>query len=560
MTTKRSGGELVVACLEAQGVDTAFGVPGESFLAVLDGLVDSPIRFIGCRQEGGVTYAAEAWGKLNRKPGIGFVTRGPGATNASVGLHTAMQDSTPMILFVGQASTTHLGREAFQEIAYEQFFGPLVKWVTQINEVDRTPELISRAFSIAQTGRPGPVVVSLPEDVLAATTDVVPGKPVRIAKAGPSPSDVDELLELVGNATKPLVLVGGGGWTENGSIALQQFVEANQLPTATVFRYHDLIDNFSDCYIGDAGVGMQPHVVKAITEADVLLAAGIRFGEMTTGAYTLFDLPDPQQTVIHVHPSERELGKLVQADLPIQSSPNTLFEVLAGRSTTSERSLSTASRADWTRNLRAAHQQALIAPPQPGALDMAEIMIWLQDNLPADVVITNGAGNFSIWPNKHFSYGPDARLLAPQSGSMGYGLPAAIAAKVAEPERLVVCFAGDGDIQMNLQELGTAMQEDAQPVVLVLNNSMYGTIRMHQEKAFPNRTSGTDITNPDFVALGHSYGFHAERIDATDQFADAFARAIASKTGALLELMVPPTMLSPTLSVDDARETGGPKI
>ena len=547
----RTGGELLVACLEAQGVTTAFGVPGESYLAVLDGLHDSGIRFVTCRQEGGAAYSAEAWGKLTGSPGIAFVTRGPGATNASVGVHTAMQNSTPMILFVGQASTAHLGREAFQEVDYRAFFGPLVKWATQIDDADRIPEVVSRAFVTAQSGRPGPVVVALPEDVLFAATDVAAGQPVRIPEPAPSGADIEEVVALLARAERPLMLVGGGGWKDPGRRSLRAFAEANSVPVATVFRFHDLIDNHSPVYVGDAGVGMQRHVKRLITEADVIVAIGIRFGEMATGAYTLFSIPDPEQTIIHVHPSDRELGKIIQASVPVHASPNTFCAGLAD--VTLEPS---SVRRQWCADARADREAAVVPPPQPGELDMTAVMRWLQDRLPADVIITNGAGNFAIWPNKHFSFGEEARLLAPQSGSMGYGLPAAIAARVAEPDRVVLCFAGDGDIQMNIQELGTAMQEDAQPIVLVLNNGMYGTIRMHQEREFPTRVSGTDIANPDYVMLAQAYGFHGERIESTDQFPDAFERALSSTTGALLELIVPPEMLSPTLSIDQARSAG----
>jgi len=544
----RTGGELLVACLEAQGVTTSFGVPGESYLAVLDGLHDSDIDFVICRQEGGVAYAASAWGKLTGEPGIAFVTRGPGATNAAVGLHTAMQDSSPMILFVGQASTEHLGREAFQEVDYRAFFGPLVKWATQIEDVDRVPEVMSRAFSVAQSGRPGPVVVALPEDVLSATSDVEPGRKVRVPVAAPTTDDVDEVVSLLDGAERPLVLVGGGGWNDDGRRALQALAEANSLPVAPVFRYHDLLDNNSPSFVGEAGVGMQPHMKQLIRDADVILAIGIRFGEMTTAAYTLFDMPDAAQTIIHVHPSDAEIGKLIQATIPIQSSPNAFCAALG------ERQLNRSdARSSWCATGRTAWESAVIAPTQPGDLDMAEIMQWLQQRLPDDVIITSGAGNFSIWNNKHFAYGPNMRLLAPQSGSMGYGLPAAIAAKVAERDRMVVCFAGDGDIQMNIQELGTAMQAGAQPIVLVLNNGKYGTIRLHQERDFPTRVSGTEIKNPNYVKIGEAYGFHAEKVERTDEFAAAFERAAASDSGALLELMVPPEMLSPTLSIERLR-------
>ena len=459
-----------------------------------------------------------------------------------------MQDSAPMILFVGQVGTDQRQREAFQEIDYRAFFSPIAKWVTEIEHVDRIPETVSRAYTTALSGRPGPVVVALPENVLVATSMMSPGSAVRVPEAGPTGNDLDEACRLIDGAERPLVIVGGGGWNEHGKTALQGFAEANHLPVVVGFRRHDTIDNTSPSYIGEAGVAMPPHVRRAISESDVVLAVGTRFGEMATGAYTLFDLPDPRQTVIHAHSSDRELGKVIQADLPIHAGPNQMMLALAER-----RLANSDSWNGWTQRSRAAHTSALIAPPQPGALDMAEVMLWLQESLPADVVITNGAGNFTVWPNKHFSFGRDARLLAPQSGSMGYGLPAAVAAKLAFPDRLVVCFAGDGDVQMNIQELGTAMQEGAQPIVLVLNNNMYGTIRMHQERSYPARLSGTSIVNPDYVSLGHAYGFHAERVTETSEFAEAFRRAAASESGALLELITPPEMLTPTLSIDDVR-------
>ena len=546
----RSGGELLVACLEAQGVTTAFGVPGESYLAVLDGLHDSPIDFVGCRQEGGATYMASAWGKLTTNPGIAFVTRGPGATNASVGLHTAMQDSSPMVTFIGQASTEHLGREAFQEVDYRAFFSPLVKWAAQVEVADRIPETISRAFSTALSGRPGPVVVALPENVLRELTDAPPGRPVRIARPAPSVAVFDEIVDRLDRAERPLLLIAGSDWTDAGRAALKRFVEANHLPVAAAFRFNDMLDNNSASYVGEAGVAMRPHVADAITRADLIIGLGIRFGEMTTGAYRLFDVPDANQEIIHVHPSDRELGKVVQAGLPVQAHPSECAEALARVALTPS-----AIRISWCDDLRRAHLSAAVPPTQPGALDMGAVMDWLQDELPEDVIITNGAGNFATWPNKHFSFGEFARLLAPQSGSMGYGLPAAIAAKIAFPDRLVVCFAGDGDFQMTMQELGTATQAGAQPIVLVINNGMYGTIRMHQELSYPARVSGTEIVNPDFVQLAESFGFYGERVATTEEFASAFGRARASDTGAVLELLVPTEMLTPTMTIDQARRT-----
>ena len=546
----RSGGELLIASLEAQGVTTAFGVPGESYLAVLDALHDSPIDFVGCRQEGGAAYMASAWGKLTRTPGIAFVTRGPGATNASVGLHTAMQDSSPMVIFIGQASTDDLGREAFQEVDYRAFFGPLVKWATQVESADRIPETVSRAFSTALSGRPGPVVVALPENVLVSQTEVPPGRAVRIARSAPSHDELDSVIAHLDRADRPVVLVAGSDWDSAGRAGLQRFVETNQLPVVTVFRFNDLLDNHSPSYAGEAGVAMRPHVADALRNADVVLALGARFGEMTTAAYTLFEIPDPHQELIHVHPSTSELGKVLQAELPIQAHASRFAEALASKTLAPS-----AARDQWCAQLSDQQRGSLVAPPQPGPLDMSQVMVWLQENLPSDAIVTNGAGNFAVWPNKHFAFGVDARLVAPQSGSMGYGLPAAIAARIAYGDRTVVCFAGDGDFQMTMQELGSAAQVGAQPIVLILNNAMYGTIRMHQERAFPDRISGTAIANPDFVQIAKAYGFHAERVTTTDAFASAFARAQSSETGAVLELMVPAEMLTPTMTVDQARRT-----
>lgn len=539
---ERSGGELLVTCLEAQGVTTSYGVPGESYLAILDALHDSDIRFVACRQEGGAAYAAEAHGKLTGRPGVAFVTRGPGATNASVGIHTAMQDSTPMVLFVGQAASGHLGREAFQEVDYRAFFGPLAKWATQVDDADRIPEIVARAFATARSGRPGPVVVALPEDVLTTQTVAAPTPMVRVSEPAPSSADLAKFVALLETAVRPLILAGGGGWSESGRHALEAFVRSTSVPVATVFRYNDLVDNHLPQYVGDAGVGMPDYLRDMITEADLLIVTGGRLGEMATAGWTLVESPVAKQRIVHVHPADSELGKSVYATLPVHAGVNEFWSALSDAAT------GTGERQDtqWCTDGRAAREQAVVAPPQPGNLDMAAVMTWLQANLPGDVIITNGAGNFTAWPNRHFTYGADARLLAPQSGSMGYGLPAAIAAKVVEPDRMVVCFAGDGDLQMNVQELGTAMQEGAAPIVLVLNNGMYGTIRMHQERSYPGRVSGTQLLNPDFVQLAGAYGFHAEQVVSTDEFGPAFERATASTSGALLELMIPPEMLTPT--------------
>lgn len=530
----RNGGQILVESLQALGTTTAFGVPGESYLAVLDALHDTrgTFDFVLCRNEGGAAFMAAAHGKLTGSPGICMVTRGPGATNASIGVHTAMQDSAPMILFVGQVGTDMKGREAFQELDYRAVFGSMAKWATEIDEVARIPEILARAWALATTGRPGPVVIALPEDMLTAVSEVAPltGPPAYHPPA-PASAALDQARDMLAGAERPLILTGGCNWSAEGHAALQAFSEASDIPAIVAFRYQDRFDNTSPVYAGEAGVGMQAHVQRLLREADVILAVDVRLGEMTTAAYSLLDVPHPAQALIHVHTSEHEIGKVYVPRLGINAHPDAFAQSLTPI---------TGGWADWRRQARADYEAALELTPQPSPVDMGEVCTWLRANLPGDVIVTNGAGNFTRWPNKFLQYGPHARLLAPQSGAMGYGLPAAIAAKVAHPGRMVVCFAGDGDFQMNGVELGTAMQAGAQPIVLLLNNSKYGTIRTHQERQYPDRVSYTTLENPDFVALAQSYGFHAERIEATADFPAAFRRAEASETGAVLELTVAP--------------------
>lgn len=543
-----SGGHLLIQCLIAQDADTAFGVPGESYLAALDGIHEAgdAFRFVSTRHEGGAAFMAEAWGKLTGRPGICLVTRGPGATNASIGVHTAAQDSTPMLLLVGQVPTYHRGKEAFQEVDYERFFSPIAKWTAEIQSTDEIPAAVERAFSAAMSGRPGPVMLALPEDTLDGEADATPLPRFEVDETEPDPSDVEWAAQLLGNAERPLIMVGGGGWNDQGRRDLQTLAEKNHLAVCPVFRFHDLMDNFSGSYAGEAGVGMPVAIKETILTADVILAIGIRFGEMTTAGYTLFT--DPDQTVIHAHASADELGKIVQPVLGMVAGPNATVRALLERTIAAP-----AGRESWVTARRQAFLEGIDFPTQPGSLDMPAVMSWLRENLPPDVIITNGAGNFSVWNNKSFLFGPQARLLGPQSGAMGYGLPAAIAAKVRHPDRMVVAFTGDGDLQMTIQELGTAVQEHAAPVVLVFNNRMYGTIRMHQERNYPHRVSGTDLVNPDFTAVAAAYGLHGERVERTDEFAAAFSRAADSDTGGLIELMVPHEMLTPTQSINQAR-------
>ena len=551
---ERTGGQLLVDCLLAQGVDTAFGVPGESYLAVLDAFHDvaDRLRFVVCRQEGGAAYMAEAHGKLTGRPGVCFVTRGPGATNAAIGVHTAQQDSTPMLLFVGQVGLEHRGLEAFQEVEYRSFFDDLAKWVVEVQSPDELPSVVDRAVREACSDRPGPVVVSLPEDMLRATTTAGPGPCVEVAEREPTGDEVAAVSEVLSRAERPVLLVGGGGWTPEGRRHLRDSATRNDLPVVVTFRRHGLFDNTDDRYAGEAGVGMPLAVRETLASADVVIALGSRFGEMATGTYTLFGAgpstrPDGQ-AVVHVHADADEFGKVVEADATVHAGPNEAARALA------DLDLPGSARwGNWRAGRRAAFLATLDCPPQLGDLDLGEVMAWLRERLPADAVVTNGAGNFSVWPNKFLLYGEDADLLAPQNGTMGYGLPAAVAAKLLQPERTIICFAGDGDLQMNLQELGTALQEDARPIVLVVDNSSYGTIRMHQEMHHPGRVSGTDLVNPDFTAIAAAYGMHAERIERTADFAPAFERALGSPSGALLHLVVATDQLNPRLTVEAAR-------
>ncbi len=543
----QNGGQLLISSLVALGASKAFGVPGESYLAVLDALHDTQgqLDFILCRNEGGAAFMASAYGKLTGSPGICMVTRGPGATNASIGVHTAMQDSSPMILFVGQVGTDMQGREAFQELDYRAVFGTMAKWAVEIDRVERVPEILARAWVTATTGRPGPVVIALPEDMLTSLTDTAPlTKPAKITEAAPTAETIIETLALLASAQRPLILMGGTNWTDAGRAALQHFAETSDIPVLAAFRFQDQFDNFSPVFTGEAGVGMLPHAKALMRDSDVMLAVNARFGEMTTDGYTLLSVPNAAQHLIHVHGSDREIGKIYQPVLGIHSGPNAFSCALTPIN---------GAWADWRSNARKAYEASFTAPAQPSPVDMVAVTAHLRDILPEDVILTNGAGNFTVWPNKFFKFGKNARLLAPQSGAMGYGVPAAIAAKVAFPTRTVVCFAGDGDFQMNCQELATAAQAGAQPIILIVNNGIYGTIRAHQERHYPARVSGTTMENPDFSALARAYGFHAERVERTEDFAAAFARALASNTGAVLDLNISPEAITPRQTLSQMR-------
>lgn len=547
----KSGGQLLMDCLVSLGASKGFGVPGESYLAVLDAMVDHEDAFdlVLCRQEGGAAYMAAAWGKLTGAPGLCFVTRGPGATNATVGIHTAMQDSVPMILFVGQVGTDMMGREAFQEVDYPAFFGPLAKWAVQIDHADRIPEIMSRAWNVALSGRPGPVVVALPENMLTSMTDAPVCAPVTIPESAPTASDIAQLTAMLNAAERPVMLLGGTRWTEQAARDIEHFAIENDLPIVAAHRFHDIIDNDCLSYVGDAGVGMSPYMKTLLSDSDLIVALNIRFGEMTTDGYSLFTAPQMAAKLVHSHVSSDELGKIYAADVPIHAGPNQMARAV--REVVLEDS---PARMQWTAKQRAHYLAGFAAPAQPGALDMGVVIQQLQTMLAEDAIITHGAGNFAIWPNKFLRYGAQKRMLGPQSGSMGFGLPAAIAAKAHAPERQVICFAGDGDFQMNGTELGCALQFGLQPIVLVLNNSSYGTIRMHQERTYPERVSGTDIVNPDFVKLAEAYGFYGERVARTEDFAAAFERASNSSSGALLELVIDTEAIAPRATITGLRD------
>jgi len=543
-----TGGEILIDCLLALGSKKAFGIPGESYLAVLDAIYDKreDFDFILCRNEGGAAFMASAHGKLTQEPGLCFVTRGPGAMNAAIGVHTARQDSSPMILFVGQVGTALKGREAFQEIDYETAFRDVAKWSVEINEADRIPEIISRAWLTAVSGRPGPVVVALPEDILTDETDALPLiSPVHIEKGVPVSETIEKVQFALSDCKRPLIIIGSSTWSQAGQNALKSFAESSKIPVIAAFRYQDQFDNFSSAFCGEAGVGMPAHVRELIVASDLIIGINIRFGEMTTDAYSLLKVPIPDQKLIHVHSAESELGKIYLPDIAIHADPNEFSRCLENVSSRWE---------DWFSSARRKYLDSLIAPKQPSMVDMGLVMQYLQEVLPSDVIITNGAGNFAVWPNKFYQFAGYSRLLAPQSGAMGYGVPAAIAAKSAFPNRTVVCFAGDGDFQMTCQELSTAAQIGIFPIILILNNSSYGTIRVHQERNYPGRVSCTDIVNPNFTALAESFGFLGLRVGTTDEFYVAFESALNSERGAVLDLNVSSESLVPRQSLSDIRK------
>lgn len=555
MTTKIAG-HLLVECLVAQGVTHAFGVPGESYLAVLDGfhLHQDQIRFIINRQEGGAAFMAEAHGKLTGRPGVCFVTRGPGATNASIGVHTAFQDSTPMVLFVGDVASDTRDREAFQEVDYLSFFGPstkgFAKRVERIDDARRIPEYVARAFATAMNGRPGPVVLVLPEDMLTQTivadagTGVVPQALPRVTavEAWSDPGSLRNLREMLLKAERPLVIAGGGGWTVQAAQALQRFAENWKLPVGNAFRFQDTFDNHHPLYVGDVGIGINPRLAARIKNSDLILAIGPRLGEMTSGGYTLLEVPRPKQKLVHIHASAEELNRVYQADLAINATMNAAarsLEVLSAPVAVAWEAWAQACHADYLANLE---PQTL-----PGDIDMPAIVATLQKHLPADAVLTNGAGNFASWMHRFYRHHGLAKgcktQLAPTNGAMGYGVPAGIAAAIATG-RLAFTIAGDGDFLMNGQELATAVQYGAKTIIVLLNNGMFGTIRMHQEREYPQHVTGTQLRNPDFAALARAYGYAGLRITQTSEFEPALLAALARSEGTLIEIALDPEVIS----------------
>ncbi|HRE60874.1 MAG TPA: thiamine pyrophosphate-binding protein [Micropepsaceae bacterium] len=548
---KRTGAQHLVEALRRNGADMAFCVPGESYLAVLDALHDheDAIRLITCRQEGGAANMAEAYGKLTGRPGICMVTRGPGATNASIGVHTAFQDSTPMILFIGQVAKGDIEREAFQEIDYRRMFGQMAKWVAQIDDAARVPEFVNRAFATAMSGRPGPVVLALPEDMLVEAAEAADLAPSARSEGAPAPEAMDQLASMLAAAQRPMLMLGGGGWTREASDNFRAIAEHFDLPVITSFRAKDRLDNAHPNYVGDMGIGADPALVKRIQECDLLIVAGPRLGEMTTGGYARLAVPRMGPKLVHVHPGAEELNRVYQADLAINAGVTSFSRALMRLQPPKD----IAWRA-WRKDARAAYETFIQPVTPPGSVNPSKIFAWLNERIGKDAIITNGAGNYAGWAHRFFLHRQFPSQIAPTSGAMGYGVPAAIAAKLVHPERPVVALAGDGCFLMNGQELATARQYNVPVIFLVFNNGMYGTIRMHQETHFPARKIATDLVNPDFAALARAYGISGVRVERTEDFAPAFEAALASNVPALIELTIDPEAITPTTTLSAIRK------
>ena len=544
MTQKRAA-NLLVECLINQGVNKIYGVPGESYLSVLDALYDfsNKINFISTRHESAASFMAEAYGKLTGEVGICFVTRGPGATNASIGVHTAMQNSSPMVLFIGQIGRDMTEREAFQEIDYKAYFGSISKWVVQVNNADRLPEIIGRAFSMALSGRPGPVVVSLPEDMLRDLTSAVAINKIQKTCAEISVTQVNLIKDELEKSKKPLIICGGGGWSDIGRDYLKRFAESVNIPVICGFRNQDLMDTNSFAYVGDASFGKPQYIKDLIKNSDLILAINIRFGEVVTDAWSLFDFPHPKQKIIHTHVSEAEINKVYHCELGVVASPDSVVQGLyEARVSRNPSSSLRRNREDFVESRKIVDTQ--------GTLNVAKICNYLNIHSDKDAIFTNGAGNFAVWSGKYLNYSKEHRLLAPQAGAMGAGVPAALAAKSIYPNRQVICFAGDGDFQMSASELGTAMQEGLNPIILIHNNGSYGTIRMHQEMRYPKRVSGTNLKNPNFKCIAEAYNFGYSKITNLSEFKVAFEKAKTIDVGFIIEMLADIKDISPGKIID----------
>jgi acetolactate synthase-1/2/3 large subunit len=555
----RTGGEILIDQLAVHGVRHAFCVPGESYLAALDAFHGSSIALTVCRHESTAAMMAEAVGKVTGRPGICFVTRGPGATNASAGIHIARQDSSPMIVFVGQVGRHMREREAFQELDYRAVFGTIAKWATEIDDPARIPELVSRAFHTACNGRPGPVVIALPEDMLIERVIVPDASAYEPVEIWPGLTDMSRLQKLLWAAKKPIVLAGGSRWSEAACAALARFAERFALPVATTFRRQHLFDSLHPCCAGDLGIGPNPKLLARVKGADLVLLIGGRMSEMASQSYSLFDIPEPQMKLVHVHPGAEELGRVYHPHLAIQAAPTAFCSALEG--------LQPPNDIPWKGEADIAHADYLAwsdkATPVPGGVNLGEIMVWLRENLPADSFLTNGAGNFAGWIHRFYRFRKFATHVGPTSGSMGYGFPAALAMKILHPDRSVVCIAGDGDFLMTGQDFMTAVQYELPVIVVISDNGLYGTIRMHQERDYPGRVVATALKNPDFVAYAKAFGGYGMLVEKTADFPAAFAAAQKSGKPSIIHLKIDPEAITPTMTLTGIREkslaAGGPK-
>ncbi|MGF9691731.1 thiamine pyrophosphate-binding protein [Rhizobium sp. 0TCS1.26] len=546
----KTGGQLIVDALKANGVKRVSCVPGESYLAVLDALYDSQIDVLVCRQEGGAAMMADCWGRLTGEPGICMVTRGPGATNASAGLHVAMQDSIPMILFIGQVQRDAREREAFQEVEYRRAFTEFAKWVGEIDDARRIPEFVTRAFAVATSGRPGPVVLTLPEDMLVDEVEAPEARHYTPVESHPGASQVAAFADMLREARRPMFILGGTRWSEQAVADIRDFAERFHVPVGCSFRRQMLFDHLHTCYAGDVGIGINPALASEIKDSDLIVLIGARMSEMPSSGYTLLDIPYPSQKMVHVYPDPEELGRIYRPDLAICAGPAEFVAAL--------RDLEPPAWPVWAERSATMHDAYLkwSTPPKtgPGEVQMGPIMDWIEENTPKDAIFTNGAGNYATWLHRFHRFQAYNTQAAPTSGSMGYGLPAAVAAKQLFPEREVVCFAGDGCFMMHGQEFITAVRYKLPIITVLVNNGTYGTIRMHQEREYPGRVSATDLVNPDFVAFAHAYGGHGERVEKTADFGAAYERARASGKPSIIEVMLDPEAITPTRTLSQIRD------